>query len=566
MRSSMRTGRFARGVGIVGAAVLAAIFLGASPAQAAPPQPFVPAGTVVRIPAGAPVGATVMGTLTVTSPQAAGYLTAYPCDQARPTASNGNYRALQTVATFVAVRADAGGAFCVFTSAAAHLLFDQVATTKDLPTNSPVRVLDTRRPADGAAPLLTDAVRAVDTGVANATVIGTLTATDANRTGFLTVFPCGLPRPVTSHVTFAPAQSVANLVVVRADAQGRFCISGNADVHVIFDQVAAGAPGGPLNTVAPAIRRIDSRTFSPTPLAGETTVRVPTGIVNGTVLGNLTVTEAQGSGYFTAFPCDQQRPVVSNLNFAAGQTVSNMAAVRTNAAGEFCVSTSRAAHIVFDEVATSAAIVAGIPVRTADSRRDWLGASQVITVSVTSASAQWHTYSLWQRGSDGRYTRVFGPAYGWVGEAGVGQANSWTARTPAGVYTLTQSFGIKDNPGTRLPFFKVDRYDWWNGDSTSPDYNTRYRGVTGPPNSEHLIDYGKAYWYSVVIDYNTERIPYAGAAFFLHVATGEPTGGCVSVSEADMVRIMKWLEPGQNPVISIGVGSQASTIVDRANS
>lgn len=558
--------RWARMGGAVVAAVMASAALAATPAQAAPPQPLVGAGTVVRIPTGAPAGATVMGTLTVTSPQAAGYLTAYPCDQPRPTASNGNYRALQTVATFVAVRADSTGGMCVYTSAAAHVLFDQVATTGQLATTSPVRVLDTRRPADGAAPLLAEAVRQVDTGVANATVIGTLTATDANRTGFLTVFPCGLARPVTSHVTFGPGQSVANLVAVRADAQGRFCISGNADVHVIFDQVAAGDSGGALNTIAPAIRRFDSRTFSPGPLAAETVVRVPTGIVNGTVLGNLTVTEAQGSGYFTAFPCEQQRPVVSNLNFVAGQTVSNMAAVRTNSAGEFCLFTSRAAHVVFDEVATSAVINAGLPVRTADSRRDWLGASQVITVSVASASSQWHTYSLWQRGADGRYARVFGPAYGWVGEAGVGQANSWTARTPAGVYTLTQSFGIKDNPGTRLPFFKVDKYDWWNGDSTSPDYNTRYRGVVGPPNSEHLIDYGRAYWYSVVIDYNTERVPYAGAAFFLHVATGEPTGGCVSVSEADMVRIMRWLEPGQNPVISIGVGSQASAIVDRANS
>lgn len=563
--SSHKT-RFLRLGGIVGGIVLAATLGGVSAAQAAPPQPFVSAGTVVRIPTGAPGGATVMGTLTVASPQAGGYLTAFPCDQTRPTASNGNYRAMQTVATFVAVRADAGGAICVFTSAATHLIFDQVATTEQLKTNSPVRVLDTRRPADGEARLPADAVRAVDTGVANATVVGTLTATDADRTGFLTVFPCGMARPVTSHVTFAPAQSVANLVAVQADDQGRFCISGNADVHVIFDQVAAVAPGGPLNTVAPAIRRIDTRNLSATPPAADSVVRVPTGIVNGTVFGNFTVTEAQGSGYFTAYPCEQQRPVVSNLNFAATQTVSNMAAVRTNAAGEFCVFTSRAAHIVFDEVATSSVVNAGLPVRAADSRRDWLGASQVMTVSVTSATTQWHTYSLWQRGDDGRFTRVFGPAYGWVGEAGVGQANSWTARTPAGVYTLTQSFGIKDNPGTRLPFFKVDKYDWWNGDSTSPGYNTRYRGVTGPPNSEHLIDYGKAYWYSVVIDYNTERIPYAGAAFFLHVATGEPTGGCVSVSEADMVRIMRWLEPGQSPVISIGVGSQATTIVDRANS
>jgi L,D-peptidoglycan transpeptidase YkuD (ErfK/YbiS/YcfS/YnhG family) len=209
--------------------------------------------------------------------------------------------------------------------------------------------------------------------------------------------------------------------------------------------------------------------------------------------------------------------------------------------------------------------MAEVPVRKADSRRDWLGASQVVTVSVDSSSSTWHRMQLWQRGSDGRFVRVGSQKLGWVGEAGIGQANSWTARTPAGTYTLTQSFGIKSNPGTRLPFSKVDRYDWWNGDSTSPGYNTRYRGITGPPNSEHLLSYGKAYWYSVVIDYNTERTPYAGAAFFLHVATGEPTGGCVSVSEAHMVEIMRWLDPGLAPVITIGVTSDATGIVDKAN-
>ena len=557
----------ARRGGVASAVLAVAIAVGvATPAYAAPPQPHVPAGTVVRMPTGAPGGTTVMGTLTVTQAQTSGHLTAYPCDQQRPTASNGNFRAGQTVATFVAVRTDARGAFCVFTSGPAHVLFDQAVTTAELATTSPERVLDTRRPVDGGAQLPADTVREVATGAAGAVVVGTLTATGAGRTGYLTAYPCGMPRPLASHLNFAPVQSVANLVVVRTDDQGRFCISGNADVHVIFDQVALTPHGGALDAIAPAQRRLDTRVEPSTVVPAAGVVRVPTGIANGTVVGNLTVTGPAGSGHFTAYPCDQQRPFASNLNFVAGQTVANLAAVRTDAAGEFCVFTTQTAHVVFDEVATSTAIPAGAPVRIADSRTDWLGASQVMTVTVDRATSQWHTYSLWQRGQDGTFTRVFGPAYGWVGEAGVGQANSWTARTPAGVYTLTQSFGIKDNPGTRLPFFKVDKYDWWNGDSNSPDYNTRYRGVVGPPNSEHLIDYGKAYWYSVVIDYNTERVPYAGAAFFLHVATGEPTGGCVAVSEADMVRIMRWLDPGQNPVISIGVGADASEVVARANS
>ena len=507
-----------------------------------------------------------MGTLTVASPRASGYLTAYPCHVPRPVASNGNYRPGQTVATFVSVPTDPSGAFCVYTSAASHVVFDQVVSTVAVSAKTPARILDTRRPKDGAARQKAGTVRRVATGVPRAVVGGTLTATDAASTGYLTAFPCDGVQPVTSQLTYPARFSVANQIMVSTNAAGEFCVYTNAHVHVIFDQVTTSPGASAFNASNPPVRTVDTRLGGAQAPPDGHVVRVRAKTSGGTVFGNLTVTEGRGSGYLTAFACDQPRPTTSNLNYLSRQAVSNFVAVRTDPAGEFCVYLSRSAHVVFDESATSIAILAAQPHRLADSRRDWLGAGQIMTVSVDRSSNTWHTYSLWERQSDGRFTRVFGPAYGWVGEAGIGQANSWTPRTPAGVYTLTQSFGIKDNPGTRLPFFKVDQYDWWNGDSTSPGYNTRYRGVTGPPNSEHLIDYGKAYWYSVVIDYNTERIPYAGAAFFLHVATGGPTGGCVSVSEQDMVRIMRWLDPAKNPVISIGVGAEASVIVDRANS
>jgi len=290
-------------------------------------------------------------------------------------------------------------------------------------------------------------------------------------------------------------------------------------------------------------------------------VQVQSTVANGTVIGNLTATSALANGYLTAYPCDQSVPGVSNVNYTAAASRANMVAVRTDAQGQFCVRTSAPAHVVFDEFGTGLAELTQPPVRLADSRIDWSGPSQVITVDVDSPSSTWGRVSLWERGADGRFVRVHGPIFGWVGAAGVGKADAFTARTPAGIWTLTQAFGIKSNPGTRLPYFTVDRYDWWNGDSNSPGYNTRYRGVVGPPGSEHLLSYGKSYWYSVVMDYNIERTPYAGAAFFLHVANGEPTGGCVSVSEADMVRILQWLRPDQNPVISIGVQNDALDIV-----
>ena len=44
----------------------------------------------------------------------------------------------------------------------------------------------------------------------------------------------------------------------------------------------------------------------------------------------------------------------------------------------------------------------------------------------------------------------------------------------------------------------------------------------------------------------------AGSAIFLHVDTGKPTSGCVAVAEADVKRILGWLDPGKSPRIVMG--------------
>ena len=44
----------------------------------------------------------------------------------------------------------------------------------------------------------------------------------------------------------------------------------------------------------------------------------------------------------------------------------------------------------------------------------------------------------------------------------------------------------------------------------------------------------------------------AGSAFFLHVAVGAPTAGCVSIPAAQLVRVLRWLAPQDHPRILIG--------------
>ena len=63
---------------------------------------------------------------------------------------------------------------------------------------------------------------------------------------------------------------------------------------------------------------------------------------------NLTVTEPDADGFATAYPCGQDPPETSNVNFRAGQSVPNLVIAKPGADGQVCVVTSVAAHLVAD--------------------------------------------------------------------------------------------------------------------------------------------------------------------------------------------------------------------------
>ena len=125
-------------------------------------------------------------------------------------------------------------------------------------------------------------------------------------------------------------------------------------------------------------------------------------------------------------------------------------------------------------------------------------------------------------------------------------------KSPVGVFTMSEGFGIANNPGTtKLPYTVLEANDYWVDDPTSEYYNMWMKGPSnGRWNSaEELYSYKTAYKYSIVIDYNKERIPYKGSAIFLHVNTTGPTAGCISLDEASLIKIMKWVDPSKARII-----------------
>jgi L,D-peptidoglycan transpeptidase YkuD (ErfK/YbiS/YcfS/YnhG family) len=74
--------------------------------------------------------------------------------------------------------------------------------------------------------------------------------------------------------------------------------------------------------------------------------------------------------------------------------------------------------------------------------------------------------------------------------------------------------------------------------------------------SEDMSRSPTAYRHLAVIAYNTNPVVSGrGSGIFLHVSTGRPTLGCVSLPLPQLLRTLRWLRPGANPLIAIGTAA-----------
>ncbi|MCL2465145.1 MAG: hypothetical protein FWF28_08780 [Micrococcales bacterium] len=171
-------------------------------------------------------------------------------------------------------------------------------------------------------------------------------------------------------------------------------------------------------------------------------------------------------------------------------------------------------------------------------------AKQVVLVQSSGSAA---TIRACQRDDDGTYTVAFGPYAGHVGENGVSaDRTEGDKTTPAGVFPLLGGFGLHSNPGLRIgTWFVVDKNDVWVDDPDSPLYNTHQRlPARGRWLSAENLDNPDAYEYAQIIGFNEQRTPGLGSAIFLHVDTGEPTVGCVSLAKPSLLTILRWESAG----------------------
>lgn len=329
---------------------------------------------------GVPASSTVVMNLTVMSPSAAGHVTVYPCGTTRPTASNINYVAGQTVTNTVITRTGTGGAVCVYTLAATQLAIDAhgyFPKADALIGLTPARLLETRPTAAttidgqfwkiGARPAASTTALAVGGrgGVpAGAPAVAlNLTVTAPASAGHITVYPCDQPRPTASNINYLAGQTKATTVLVRVAADGSVCLYNASATHLVVDVNGYFPTTDTLSAISPA-RLLETRPTSATTIdgqfwkvgtrtAGSTTTVTVAGrasvpaSTSGVVM-NLTVVGPSAAGSATVYPCDQPRPTVPNLTFAVGQTTSNLAVTRTSGSGTVCLYTTATAHFIID--------------------------------------------------------------------------------------------------------------------------------------------------------------------------------------------------------------------------
>jgi L,D-peptidoglycan transpeptidase YkuD (ErfK/YbiS/YcfS/YnhG family) len=187
-------------------------------------------------------------------------------------------------------------------------------------------------------------------------------------------------------------------------------------------------------------------------------------------------------------------------------------------------------------------------------------ATQLVTVTASAYGVTTGSLELWQR-RGGCWRHVAGPWRAWLGRTGLStHKREGDGATPTGTYRIGDTdYGIAADPGVQVIYHRLACGDWWDEDVHSPTYNTFQHvgcGTRTPfgGDSEALWRIAPQYRYFAVIEYNTAPVARGrGSAIFLHVSAGRPTAGCVSLPEAQLLRLLRWLRPSAHPLVHLGI-------------
>ena len=290
----------------------------------------------------------VVVTLTEANETSIGDIIAYPDGTTRPATSNFGYSADSSVPTLATIAVGADGYIDLYNSSTgtADVIVDvsgyyvQATGSRYTPL-TPARILDTRSSLgghDGAVPdngTVTLTIAGADSGALPSSGITAvalnLTATDGAGIGVITAYPAGGTLPSTSNIDYGHDQTIADYAIVPVGTDGKIVISNNnatGTVDLVADVSGYYSATG-VNSYVPVTytRSLDTRTIIDDHICPDcdANANALTTTINGATAYAITiaVTNTAAGGDATIYAAGSPLPSVSNLNWAAGQTVSN---------------------------------------------------------------------------------------------------------------------------------------------------------------------------------------------------------------------------------------------------
>ncbi|MCU1396999.1 MAG: hypothetical protein JWN62_108, partial [Acidimicrobiales bacterium] len=312
--------------------------------------------------------------VTGTDAATAGFVTVWPCGSPQPTASNLNLQPGSTSPNLVISKIGTGGRVCLYTQPSAHLIADINGYMPAGSTYAPLvpeRLLETRAEGQtgyiGGKPAAGATIELQITGAGTSKVpsnaiaaVLNVTGTGAAAAGYVTVWPCGTPRPTTSNLNIAAGGTAPNLVMAEIGDAGKVCLYTQSSMDLIAD-INGYVPEVSYYTPVLPERLLETRTdgqagYTGGKPAGGSTIQLTVtgvGVANvpssaTAVVLNVTGIDPEATGYVTVWPCGTTQPTASNLNLAPGGISPNLVMSKIGAGGKVCIYTQSPAHLIAD--------------------------------------------------------------------------------------------------------------------------------------------------------------------------------------------------------------------------
>lgn len=126
-------------------------------------------------------------------------------------------------------------------------------------------------------------------------------------------------------------------------------------------------------------------------------------------------------------------------------------------------------------------------------------------------------------------------------------------KSPAGIFSFGVAFGYAaEMPALKMPYVPITERIQCIEDSESKYYN-RIVDNTQVTKDWQTADFMQRkddlYEFGIFVNHNAAAQPAGGSCIFLHLwrGFGKPTAGCTAMERGNMLRLLQWLDPAQNP-------------------